>query len=72
MTDGQLAYGVAKLKEMQVVSGGDAAKLGIGTMTDERWEKTAKFMVEWGLLKPDTDWRKAYTTKFVKDLKVMP
>jgi NitT/TauT family transport system substrate-binding protein len=30
------------------------------------------FMVEWGLLKPDTDWRKAYTTKFVKDLKVMP
>ena len=72
MTDGQLAFGLAKLKEMGVVTGGDAAKLGIGIMTDERWERTAKFMVEWGLLKPDTDWRKAYTTRFVKDLKVMP
>lgn len=72
MTDGQLAFGLAKLKEMQVVTGGDAAKMGIGIMTDERWEKTAKFMAEWGLLKPDTDWRKAYTTRFVKDLKVMP
>lgn len=72
MTDGQIAFGIAKLKEMQVVTGGDAARLGIGIMTDERWEKTAKFMVEWGLLKPDTDWRKAYTTRFVKDLQVMP
>lgn len=72
MTDGQLAFGLAKLKEMGVVTGGDAAKLGIGIMTDERWERTAKFMVEWALLKPDTDWRKAYTTQFVKDLRILP
>ncbi|HMM85279.1 MAG: ABC transporter substrate-binding protein [Gammaproteobacteria bacterium] len=72
MTDGQLAFGLAKLKEMGVVTGGDAARLGIGIMTDERWERTAKFMVEWGLLKPDTDWKRAYTTKFVKDLGIMP
>jgi len=72
MTDGQLAYGVAKLKELGVVTGGDAAKQGIGAMTDERWERTAKFMVEWGLLKPETDWRRAYTTRFVKDVHVMP
>ncbi|MFO1297173.1 MAG: ABC transporter substrate-binding protein [Rubrivivax sp.] len=72
MSDGQLAYGLAKLKEMKVVSGGDAAKFGIGAMTDERWEKTAKFMMEWGLLKPDTDWRKAYTLQFVRDVRVMP
>ncbi len=72
MTDGQLAFGLAKLREMKVVSGGDAAKTGIGTMTDARWKKTAEFMVEWGLLKPDTDWRKAYTLQFVKDLRVMP
>lgn len=72
MSDGQLAYGVAKLKEMKVVSGGDAARLGIGAMTDERWEKTAKFMMEWGLLKPDTDWRRAYTLQFVRDVRVMP
>ncbi len=72
MTDGQLAFGMAKLKEMGVVSGGDAGRLGIGIMTDERWERTAKFMVEWGLLKPDTDWKRAYTTRFVKDLRIMP
>jgi len=72
MSDGQLAYGLAKMKEINLVTGGDAAKSGIGIMTDERWERTAKFMVEWGLLKPDTDWRRAYTTRFVKDLKVMP
>jgi len=41
-------------------------------MTDERWKKTADFMKEWGLLKPDTDHRKAYMLQFVKDVKVMP
>ena len=72
MTDGQLAYAMTKLKELQVVTGGDAATHGIGAMSDERWKKTADFMVEWGLLKRDTDWRKAYTLQYVKDLKVMP
>lgn len=72
MTNGQMAYAVKTLKDLQVVSGGDAAKLGIGIMTDERWKKTAEFMVASGLLKPETDWRKAYTTQFVKDVKVMP
>lgn len=72
MTDGQIAFGVAKMKEMKVVSGGDAARLGIGAMTDERWKKTAEFMVAAGLLKPTTDWKKAYTTQFVKDVRVLP
>jgi NitT/TauT family transport system substrate-binding protein len=72
MSDGQLAFALAKLKDMQLVTGGDAATQGIGTMSDERWKKTADFMKEWGLLKPDTDWRKAYTLQFVKDVKVMP
>lgn len=72
MTDGQLAYGLAKLKELQVLTGGDAAKFGIGTMSDERWKRTADFMVEWGLLKPSTDYRKAYTLQFVSDVRIMP
>ena len=72
MTDEQLAYAVKKLKELKVVTGGDAVKYGIGTMTDERWKKTAETMVATGLLKADTDWHKAYTTQFVKDMRVMP
>ena len=72
MTDGQIAYAMQRMREMKVVTGGDAATLGIGIMTDARWKKTADFMVAAGLLKPTTDWHKAYTTQFVKDLKIMP
>lgn len=72
MKDDQLAWGVDKLKEYRMVSGGDAARYGIGVMTDARWQKTRDFMVGAGLLKADTDWKQAYTTQFVKDLKIMP
>ncbi|QRX81203.1 ABC transporter substrate-binding protein [Glaciimonas sp. PAMC28666] len=72
MDDEQIAYGVKRMKELKVFDGGDAAKLGAGVMTDARWEQTARFMVSAGLLKSDTDWKQAYTTRFVKDLKIMP
>lgn len=72
MKDEQILYAVAKLKEYGLVSGGDAAKMGIGVMTDERWKKTHEYMVSSGLLAPSVDVRQAYTTQFVKDVKVMP
>jgi NitT/TauT family transport system substrate-binding protein len=72
MGDDQLAYALSKLKEYKLIDGGDAAKNGIGTMTDERWKKTHEYMVSAGLLKPDVDVRRAYTLQFVKDIKVMP
>ncbi len=72
MTDGEIAFAVQKLKDSQAVTGGDAAKLGIGAMTEARWKKNFDFMVESGLLSPSTEWRKAYTTRFIDDLKVMP
>ncbi|AOZ03766.1 nitrate ABC transporter substrate-binding protein [Cupriavidus sp. USMAHM13] len=72
MKDDQLAWGVDKLKAFKLVGGGDAAVQGIGVMTDTRWKKTRDFMVGTGLLKADVDWKQAYTTQFVKDLKVMP
>lgn len=72
MSDEQIAFGIRKLKEIQAVTGGDAARLGIGTITEERWRKTFDYMVSSGLLKPDTDWHKAFTTQFIKDAKVMP
>jgi NitT/TauT family transport system substrate-binding protein len=46
--------------------------MGIGTMTDERWKKTYEYMVSAGLLKPDVDYRQAFTLQFVKDVRVMP
>ncbi|HIC7213192.1 ABC transporter substrate-binding protein [Burkholderia stabilis] len=72
MKDDQLAYGLQKLKAFHMITGGDAATMGIGVMTDARWKRTRDFMVTAGLLNADVDWKRAYTTQFVKNLKVMP
>jgi NitT/TauT family transport system substrate-binding protein len=65
MNDEQLAYGIAKMKEYGVVNSGDAVTKGIGAMTEERWKSFFDTMTAEGLFKTDTDYRKAYTLKFV-------
>ncbi|WP_083379953.1 ABC transporter substrate-binding protein [Paraburkholderia fungorum] len=72
MSDAQLAYGVAQLKKLKIVTGGDAATQGIGTMSDARWKKTFDYMVDAKLLKPATDYHAAYTLQFIQNVKVMP
>jgi NitT/TauT family transport system substrate-binding protein len=72
MKDEQIAYAIGKLRENKLLDGGDAGRLGMGVMTDERWKTTYETMVRLGLLKADVDWKAAYTTRFVKDLKIMP
>jgi NitT/TauT family transport system substrate-binding protein len=73
MTDDVLAYGIVKMNETGMVMGGDAAKFGIGIITDERMKKTYDLMVSNKLLDPSkVDVKKTYTTQFVKDLKIMP
>ena len=65
MTDEQIAFSIAKLKEYGIVDSGDAVELGIGAMTDKRIKEFFDKMVQAGLVKPDTDYKKAYTLKFV-------
>ena len=73
MTDDQLAYSVAKLKEMGMVTGGDAATQGIGVITDARTKASYDFLVSAKLLDPaKVEIAKTYTTEFVKDAKVLP
>jgi NitT/TauT family transport system substrate-binding protein len=60
-----LAYSVAKMKEYGIVDSGDSLKLGIGAMTDERVTNFFGKMVKAGLIKPDMDYRKSYTLRFV-------
>ena len=73
MTDDKIANGIKLLNETGMVFGGDAAKLGIGVITDERMKKTYDMMVAMKLLDPaKVDLKKTYTTQFVKDIKVMP
>jgi NitT/TauT family transport system substrate-binding protein len=72
MTDDLLAVGVKLMNESGMVFGGDAAKLGVGIMTDERMKKTYDMMISMKLLDPKVDLKKTYTTEFVKDLKILP
>jgi NitT/TauT family transport system substrate-binding protein len=70
MSDAQIAFAIEKLKENKAIDGGDAATLGIGVITSDRYKKTYDFLVSAGLLDPKTDWQKAFDTRFVKDLKI--
>ncbi|HEX9490962.1 MAG TPA: ABC transporter substrate-binding protein [Stellaceae bacterium] len=65
MTDALLAYAVAKMKQYGIVDSGDAAKHGIGAMSDARWQDFHKIMVEQGLYRRDLGYGKAYTLQFV-------
>ncbi len=65
MTDDLLAYSVAEMKEYGIVDSGDALKLGIGAMTDARMASFFDKMVRAGVTKSSTDYRKAYTLRFV-------
>ena len=73
MTEEQLAYSVAKLKEMGMVTGGDAVRLGIGTMDDKRIATNYKFLVDNTLVEADkVKVGEAYDLSFLKDAKVLP
>jgi NitT/TauT family transport system substrate-binding protein len=72
MTEELMAFGVAKMRDYGLVTGGDAKALGIMIMTDGRWKQTFDFMVGAGLTKSDVDYRRAYTLQFVKEIKILP
>ncbi len=70
MSSEQIAYGIKRLNELEMLDGGDAKTMGIGIITEARWKATYEFMVSEGLLNKDVDWTKGFTTQFVKDLKI--
>lgn len=71
MSDEQIAFAIEQLKALKAVDGGDAQSMGIGIITEPRWKATYDFMVSAGLLKPEVDWKAAFTDRFVKNLKLM-
>lgn len=70
MTDGQLAFALEKMKEMKAIDRGDAATLGVGIITADRYQKIYDFLVTGGMLDPKVDWRRTFDDRFVKDLKI--
>jgi NitT/TauT family transport system substrate-binding protein len=65
MTDELLAYSVSKMKEHGIVDSGDTLRDGIGAINDERVSSFFEKMVRAGVVRPDIDFRKAYTLRFV-------
>ncbi|MEJ0048095.1 MAG: ABC transporter substrate-binding protein [Rhodospirillales bacterium] len=65
MTEALLAYGRGALKSRGIVEGGDAARLGIGAMTDARWTEFFQSMVRAKLYPANLDYRAAYTLRFI-------
>ena len=65
MPEALLTYAVATMKAYGIADSGDAAKLGIGAMTETRMQSFFDTMVRAGVVKPALDWRRAFTTQFV-------
>lgn len=65
MTDGQIEYSIAKMKEYGILESGEALEKGIGCMTDDKYKAFFDAMVQIGVQPADLDYKKAYTTQFV-------
>jgi NitT/TauT family transport system substrate-binding protein len=65
MTDDQIAFSIAQMKDHGILESGDALTMGIGCMTDARWKEFYDKIVKAGVIKADIPIEQAYTTKFV-------
>jgi NitT/TauT family transport system substrate-binding protein len=65
ITDEQIAFSIKQLKDYGIVDSGDAEKLGIGSMTDERIAAFYDKMVKSKVVPAGLDVKKAYTLDFV-------
>ena len=72
MGDDLLAYGVRKIREYGIVTGGTAATAGLLGMTDARWQTTVQFIKAAGLARASTDYAKAWSLEVVDNVKVTP
>ena len=65
MPEDLLAYGRNVMISHGIVDSGDAATLGIGAMTDKRWQEFYRSMATVGVYRKGLDVSRAYTTRFV-------
>jgi NitT/TauT family transport system substrate-binding protein len=65
ITDDQIAYSVAKLRDYGIVDSGDSLTLGIGAMTDKRMSAFFDQLARAGMVDRDVDYKRAYTLRFV-------
>ena len=65
MSEQLIAFSIGKMKEYGIVDSGDTTKLGVGALTDDRMKSFFDKMVRVGVTKPNVDYRRAYSTRFV-------
>jgi len=65
MTDDLIAQAIAKMKSYGLVMGGDAARLGLGAMSDATWKSFFDTMSSEGLYDKTLGYKKAYDLRFV-------
>ena len=58
-------FKLAEVRKRGMVTGGDAAKLGVGAMTDARWKSFFETMSGAGIYPATLDYKRAYTLDFV-------
>ncbi|TCZ65530.1 ABC transporter substrate-binding protein [Roseicella aquatilis] len=65
MGEDLIAFGTRMMNEAGIVRSGDAATLGIGAMTEDRWRRFHAAVAEVGVLPKDLDWRRAFDLSLV-------
>jgi len=58
-------FKISQMRKYEMILGGDAARLGAGAMTDERWKTIFDTMTELGAYEKSLDYKSAYTLDFV-------
>jgi NitT/TauT family transport system substrate-binding protein len=66
MTDAIIAQSIAKMKQYELVSSGDAPAYGMGAMTDKRWREFYQTMASQGIYPKGLDYTKAYDLRFMR------
>jgi NitT/TauT family transport system substrate-binding protein len=65
MDDAKIAYAIRVMNENGIVRSGDAETLGIGAMTEARWQRFYETMRDAGLYPAGMDFRRAFSLDFV-------
>ena len=65
MTPEIVEQAIEQMRRRAMLQSSDTEAHGIGTMTDERWQKFFDIMSAHGVYAPTLDWQQAFTTRFV-------
>jgi NitT/TauT family transport system substrate-binding protein len=65
MDQPRIDYAVRVMNEQGIVLSGDALQLGVGAMTDARWQSFYNSTRDVGLNPANLDFKKAYDLRFI-------